>query len=181
MTNSTKKIAVTYKSHYGTTKKYAEWIAEALDASLFEATAIKTDSLMDYDVVVHGGGLYAGGILGSKLVADNPCKALVIFSVGLADPKSTDFTEILNKNFTKEKLSQLKAFHLRGGIDYKELNIAHKFMMWMVKKRAEKIPTEERGEDDRILLETYGSKLDFMDKDTIIPLIEYIQKLPCHV
>ena len=70
--NFMKNIAVIYKSYYGTTKRYAEWIADELNVSLFEASDIKPAQLLDYDVVIYGGGLYAGGIIGSKLVEKNP-------------------------------------------------------------------------------------------------------------
>ena len=86
-----KNIAVIYKSKYGTTKQYAKWIAEELGASLFEASSINPSQLMTYDVVVYGGGLYAGGIIGVKLVTGNPCKSLVVFTVGAADPGTTDY------------------------------------------------------------------------------------------
>ena len=49
-----KKIAVIYKSIYGTTEQYAKWIAEELNASLFVASSIKPIHLMDFDVVVDG-------------------------------------------------------------------------------------------------------------------------------
>jgi flavodoxin len=58
-----KTIAVIYKSKDGTTRRYAEWLAEDLGASLFEATTIKPNQLMDFDIVIYGGGLYAGGII----------------------------------------------------------------------------------------------------------------------
>ena len=179
MNNSdkTKKIAVIYKSHYGTTKNYAEWIAETLEASLFENSDIKADQLLDYDVIVYGGGLYAGGIAGSKLVAKNPCNTLVVFTVGLANPGITDYNNILNKNFTKEGLDKIKVFHLRGGIDYSKLGFIHKTMMWAMKKETEKLPIDKRTADDHLLLETYGDKLDFTNRQTIKPLIEYIKKL----
>jgi len=86
----------------------------------------------------------------------------------------------MNKNFSQEQLDQLKVFHLRGGIVYAELNIAHKAMMWLAKKEAERKPVENRDAEDRILLETYGGKLDFTDKNTTKPLIEYVQKIPRH-
>ena len=57
------KIAVIYKSKYGSTKQYAEWIAQALDAPLFEASSVNPAQLAEYDVVVYGGGLYAGSQL----------------------------------------------------------------------------------------------------------------------
>ena len=55
-------IAVVYKSRYGTTKQYAEWIAKALDAILLEASVVKPSQLASFDIVVYGGGLYAGRI-----------------------------------------------------------------------------------------------------------------------
>ena len=169
------KIAVVYKSKYGTTKRYAEWIAEALDGSLFEAADMSPSQLMEYDLVIYGGGLYASGIDGVRLVAKNPCKSLIVFTVGLADPEITDYTEILARSFAPS--SQVKAFHLRGGIDYGELSLIHKGMMAMVKKAAEKKPPDERTGDDRGVLETYGGKVDFTDKSTITPLVEYVHTL----
>ena len=169
-----KKIAVIYKSHYGSTKQYAEWIADALDATLFEASKIKGHQLMDFDIVVYGGGLYAGGVLGAKLVAKNPCKSLILFTVGLATPEITDFTGTL-KAFTPEQQSKMKIFHLRGAIDYSKLGMAHKFMMSVVKKEAEKKSPTERTIDDDLLIETYGKKADFTDKATIEPLVEYVR------
>ena len=170
-------IAVLYKSKYGTTKRYAEWIAEALGADLFEASTVNVQQLSLFDVVVYGGGLYAGGIDGVKLVKENACKSLVVFTVGLADPKETDYTEILDKNFTKEFQSKIKVFHLHGGMDYHALGFLHKLMMRFVRKRALNIAESERTEQDRLFLQTYGSKLDFTDKDSISPLVSYVTNL----
>ncbi len=169
-----KKIAVIYKSVYGTTKRYAQWIAEELGASLFEASSVKPAQLMDYDVVVYGGGLYAGGIIGVKLVAKNPCKELVVFTVGLATPEITDYSEILATNFSADKLADIKVFHLHGGMDYGKLGVAHRAMMAFKKKEAEKKPISERTSDDHAMIETYGGKFDFTDRDTIKPLVDYV-------
>ena len=168
-------VAITYKSQYGTTKQYAEWIAEALDAPIFEVSEIKPAQLMSYDMVIHGGGLYAGGIDGIKLVTKNPCKALTVFTVGLADPSDTDYSDILNKNFKPDQLAKVKVFHLRGGMDYKKLGIIHRGMMAMLKRMTAKKPESELAVDDKILLDTYGKKLDFMDKDSIKPLVEFVK------
>ena len=172
-----KNIAVIYKSVYGTTKQYAEWIAQELDASLFEASSVKPVQLMDYDVVVYGGGLYAGGIMGAKLVAKNPCKSLVVFTVGLSTPETTDYSKILSKNFTSERLEKIKTFHLQGGIDYGKLGMVHRVMMVFAKKETKKIPMAERTNDDNLLLETYGDKVDFTNRDTIKPLVDYVRAL----
>jgi len=171
------KIAVIYKSRYGTTKQYAQWIAEDLGASLFEASQMKPVQLMDYDVVVYGGALYVGRILGSKLVTQNPCKALVLFTVGLATPEITDFTEIISKNLSALPPEEIKIFHLQGGIDYGRLSLLHKLLMACKKKFVEKTPVDERTSDDYELLDTYGAKLDFTDKEKIKPLVDYVRSL----
>jgi len=171
-----KNIAVIYKSKYGTTKQYAEWIAEALEAPIFESSGIKPSQLEEYDVVIYGGGLYAGGIDGVKLVTKADCKQLVVFTVGLADTAVTDYSGILKMNFTQEQLQNIKIFHLRGGMDYKKLNLIHKGMMAFMRKQTEKKPVAERTNDDHALLETYGKEIYFMDKETITPLVEYVRK-----
>ena len=66
-----KKCVVVYKSKYGATKKYAEWIAEDLHADLFEGKAASADALTAYDVIVYGGGLYAGGVSGLPFITKN--------------------------------------------------------------------------------------------------------------
>ena len=171
------KIAVIYRSKYGTTKQYAEWIAEALDAQLFESHMIKAPQLLDFDMVVYGGGLYAGGISGISLVTKNPCKKLILFTVGLATPENTDYSEILEKNLTLEMRQNTKVFHLHGGIDYKNLGLVHKGMMaimkLMTKNAVAKKNESEITNDDKEFMATYGQKINFTNQQNIIPLVEY--------
>ncbi len=170
-----KNIAVIYKSPYGTTKRYAECIAKELDAQLFEASEVGPAQLSSFDLVIYGGGLYAGGIAGVRLVTKNPCKSLIVFTVGLADPVLTDYSAILKKNFTPELLAKTRVFHLRGGIDYKRLNIVHRGMMAMMSKVV--ASQKERSYEDESILETYGKKVDFTDTLTAKPLVEYVKEM----
>lgn len=170
-------IAVTYKSHYGTTKQYAEWIAEELGAELFEHKEVSPSDLQKYDLVIHGGGLYASGILGIDLVMKNPVKNLVVFTVGMANPETTDYTEIIQKNIPENLREKTKVFHLRGGMDYRKLNIAHRGMMAMMKKMTiDKKSEAELTAEDIAFRDTYGGSVHFTDRATIAPLVEYVQQ-----
>lgn len=171
------KILVTYTSKYGSTRKYAEWIASALNADIYAAHSLDSKSLSKYDMVIYGGGLYAGGIGGVKLVTNNPCKNLIVYTVGLANPKTTNYSEILNKNFTPDQLEKTKFFHLRGGIDYKRLGPIHKIMMAMMKNMTKRKPESEIDTEDKEFLSTYNSKVDFEEEKTIEPIIAYIKGL----
>ena len=169
-------IAVIYKSRYGTTKKYAQWISQALEARLFEASEVKPSQLADYDVVVFGGGLYMGRIDGVKLVAEIACKKLVVFTVGLEDPKTADYAAVLGRAFTPGQLAQIGAFHLRGAIAYKNLGLLHKGMMAILKKSALKEGKTQLSSEEMAIVETRGEDADFTDRDSIAPLVGFVRE-----
>ena len=55
--------------------------------------------------------------------------------------------------------------------------MVHRVMMVFAKKETKKIPMAERTRDDHLLLETYGDKVDFTNRDTIKPLVDYVRAL----
>lgn len=169
-------IAVIYKSNYGTTEKYATWIAEELGADLFKRNQVSAEHLLKYDGIIYGGGLYASGILGVNLVTKNPVKNLVIFTVGLASPEETDYTEILDKNLPSDLQRKTKVFHLRGGINYKDLGLLHRGMMAMMNKMVQKKSKEELTDENKAFLETYGGAVDFTNRTSITTLVDYVSR-----
>lgn len=170
-----KKIAVIYKSYYGTTKCYAGWIAEELNADLLEQKNVSPADLQTYDLVIYGGGIYASGILGIELLKKAPIKNLIVFTVGLANPESTDYTEIIQKNLSSELCKKAKIFHLRGGMNYKKLKMMHHAMMAMRKKMITNKKAEELTQEDQDFLETYNGNVNFIDRAAIAPVIEQAQ------
>ncbi len=172
---------VIYKTIYGSTKKYAQWIASALNADLFDVSKIKAQTLAPYQTIILGGGLYASGILGSDIITKNfgllKGKNIVVFTVGLANPKLTDYTAIIEKNFTAEITSAIKIFHLRGAMDYKTINLKHKAMMSLLVKKVGKIDEKERDDEINQMLDTYGKTVDFTDEASIAELVGYCKAL----
>lgn len=174
-------IAVIYKSKYGSTKKYAEWISEKLKCDLFEISEIEGNKLKKYSTIIFGGGIYASGINGIKFINKNyeiiKDKNIIIFTVGLSstDDKSI-FKPIIEKNFTQDMQEDIDFFHLRGGIDYKKLSLLHKTMMAMLKRVVLKKDEKERTSEDESFLKTYGKKIDFTDKKYIQSIISHVNK-----
>ena len=179
------RTAVVYQSKYGSTEKYAKWIAETLSCNLFDRETVTVEELRSYDTIIYGGGLYAGGVSGIDLITKNfRCfsgKNIVLFTCGLADTSNsinTDHIKVsLQKHFTNEMEKQIKVFHLRGGIDYSKLSFMHKSMMSMLHKTLTKKNPDLLSDEDREMLETYGKKVDFTDRLSIAPLISYVQAL----
>ena len=169
-------IAIIYKSKYGSTKKYAEWIAQETKADLFDSSKIDIQKLMDYDTIVYGGGIYANGIAGISAITKNyeklKDKRIMVFTVGIA---STDdkkaFLPIIEKNFSKEMRENIEFFHFRGEIDYKNLGIIHKSMLTMLKAKSSKDGEKKISDEDIEILVVNKGKLDFKDKNSIEPLL----------
>jgi len=170
---------VIYKSKYGSTKRYAEWISQELNCELLENSKIKPELLNKYDTVIYGGGIYAGNILGVSLIIKNfdilKNKKLAIFTVGFGNPAETttidNIYENINKVFTPEIKSKITFFHLRGAMDFTKLSFFHKLIMSMLKKMLKK--NADTDEQNKSLIEACEKGADFVDKQTIKPIVEF--------
>lgn len=179
------KTVVIYQSKYGYTEKYSKWIAEALSCELLKRKDVKVQMLTEYDTVIYGGGLYAGGVNGIDLLTKNfdilGEKNLILFTCGLADPNIRENTENikagLSKVLTPQMQEKIKLFHLRGGIDYAKLSLMHKSMMAMLYKMTRKKDASSLSDEDKEMLATYGKAVDFTDREMIDPLVSYVRKL----
>jgi menaquinone-dependent protoporphyrinogen IX oxidase len=175
------KKVVVYGTHYGTSKTYATWIAESLNCDIYESKNAKKISFDDYDVVICGGGLYAGKILGSDILNkyDLSRKDKILFTVGLADTSLEDNITSIRKSVDKyvDDTSNLKVFNFRGGIDYDKLNMIHRPMMKMLKKMLEKKPESDLSAENREFLKTFNSQVNFCNKESIKPLLDYVDSL----
>jgi len=177
------KTAVIYKSHYGATETYAKWLAEDLGADLLQSDRVKPADLQQYQIIVYGGGLYAGGINGIALLTKNfeliKDKALYLFTVGAADV--TDPENLKNiRSALEQKLppamrEKLHIYHLRGGMRYSNMSFVHRTMMNMMVKMLRKKPESELRAEDKMMLETYGQDIDFTDRAAIVPLVTDIR------
>ena len=172
---------VIYKSIYGSTQRYACWLAEELNCRAVNLKENKQINLKDFDTIVLGGGLYAGGILGSSILKKQldslKDKKIVVFTVGLADPKSTNYQKIKEMCFSKEQQNNISFFHLRGSCDYSKLTLIHKIMMAMLKWITKRKKETEMSEEDKHFLATYGKVVNFEDKETLQPIVEYINSI----
>lgn len=179
MPSSQNKIVVIYKTKYGSSRQYAEWIADHVGAEIFEQSQIKADDLVKYDTIVYGGSLYARGILGINLITENfhklKDKKIIVFSVGASPPREKAIKDVINSNFTDEMMDIINFFMLRGAFNFNRLGLMDKLLMSLMKLKLKSKKEEELDADSRGLLASYDNPVDFINEKAIIPIVECIK------
>ena len=171
---------IIYASKYGTTKCYADKLANMTGINVISYDYIK--DISSYDTIIYLGALYAGGVLGLK----NTIKGLkndfnqkfIIATVGLADVNDKEninnIRNSIKRQIPKKVYDKAMFFHLRGGIDYRNLNFKHRTMMKMLYKKAKNLPSEEQTSEVKAMIETYNQKVDFIDFNMLNNISEVI-------
>ena len=165
------KTLIIYGSQYGSTKRYAERLAEMTGIEAVDYKDAK--NINDYERIIYFGALYAGGVTGLKKTVSKiiPNQELVIVTVGLADPTDSENVKSIRNSIKSQIPSEFydesKIYHLRGAIDYSQLGLKHKVMMSMLHSKVSKMPESELNAETKAMLETYGQKVDFVDFTTL--------------
>ncbi|SDN29120.1 flavodoxin domain-containing protein [Acetanaerobacterium elongatum] len=169
-------IIVVYRSKTGFVKNYAEWIAKAVGADLREAKGVEITDLMKYDTIVYGGGLYAGGINGFRLIKKNldqlKGKRLIVFTSGASPVRPEVVDEVKKHNLNPEEQKQVQFFMMRGGFNYNKLSPIDKFLMSLRKIQLKSIKNPDA--DARGMLAAYSQPVDFTREKNIEPVVKAI-------
>ena len=104
-------IAVVYCSRYGSTKQYAQWLAEDLGADLYDVRRVYKEKLETYDTIVFESNL-------------------VVFAVGLTPPENKKLLDnVAQGNLSPAMRKKAGFFYLVGSTDYDKLGPFHKLFM----------------------------------------------------
>ena len=174
------KSIVIYKSKYGSTKTYAEWIASELSCEALDAKNIKADSLLEYDNIIYGGGLYAEIIAGVSLITKNidklKDKKIAVYTTGITPLDRRDYYDkyVIEKNFKKGVPDNIRIFNYLGKMIIDELSLVHRTAIKSLKQlmSAKENPTEM----ERLLIDLCDFNDDRTDKESIKELVDYIKE-----
>lgn len=174
------KSIVIYKSKYGSTKTYAEWIASELSCEAVDAKNIRAEQLADYDAIVYGGGLYAEVIAGVSLITKNidklKDKKIAVYTTGITPIDCRDYYDklVIEKNFKNGVPDNVKVFNFLGKMIVDELSLVHRTAIKSLKKlmSGKKNPTEM----EKLLIDLCDCNGDYTDKTAIKELVDYIKE-----
>lgn len=176
-----KNVVVVFKSKYGSTKAYAMHIAQALKCDCIDMSQSAVD-VSTYDIVIYGGGLYAGGINGfsqlKKQAEKLREKQLYIFTCGIANPQISENYDKIVQDVEKQigdVLTIQKLFMFRGALDYRNMSFKHRMMMKMMVSMLKKKPEHERGPEGNDIIASYGGQVSYVDVSQSNELIQLIE------
>ena len=171
------KPIVLYRSKYGSTKNYAQWIAEELDCEAKDAKGLTVDYLKDFDTIIYGGGLYAEIIAGVSLITKNieklKDKKLIVFTTGITPLDCREYYDdmVFEKNFKGDIKDKVKVFNYPGKMLNSELSVVHKTALKSLKAIMSK--KESPTEMEKLLIDLCDFDADLSRRRLIKELVEY--------
>ncbi|WP_018296471.1 flavodoxin domain-containing protein [Corynebacterium lubricantis] len=173
---------ITYRSHYGHSKSYAEWLSEELGGALFDLDATPYPNISQASAVVLVCPIYARGLLGAKefakLVDKSPQIPLIGVTVCASDPENPKnvnaYRSVIDSAFPESIRSRMTWFHVRGGLDYPRMSRRHRAMMWIVTRLAKR-QAAKGDHESQMMYESYGKVIDFRDPSAIKPIVEHVR------
>ena len=149
---------IIYKSKTGHTERYARMLSKELNIPCY---SYKDAKVSENNEVIFLSYIYASKIMGLSKILKR-YKVKVIIAVG-AMPYSKDYLNTL-KDANNIKLP---FFYLRGGIDYSKLNFFFRTFLPVIGK--------DIAEDDKELLNLFKNGGDFVNKDNLKEVLNYLK------
>lgn len=126
------KTIVLYASAYGSTRRYAEYIANTIGCPASDIRRVRPQMLAEVDTVVFGGWLCGGAVVGGGALEAKreqlAGKRLIVFVTGAGKYAGTSrMNDIIASNFST--VVPERVFYLRGNVCYRRMRWYHKFLI----------------------------------------------------
>ena len=195
------RTIVLYTSKYGAAETYARWIAEALGCQALPLAGFSKKELQDYDTVIYGGGVQAGGVRGLEqftkwIKGDLKLRQMAkrgtiseaeaaeigafdrqyyIFAVGISLDSEENRLQLRDINFDKNWLRELPCFFLPGAFDPAKLAGVDKAIIKVATKMFLDKPEAQAAAEDMQVLRYFETGCDLIDRTRTTALIEAVK------
>ena len=153
-------VVVVYETQGGSSKKYAEWLAERLDTSCKSASELKDDT---DDSVIFVGWRSGPMIVGLKDFSDRK-DVIAAVCVGLEQYDEKAMKTIRKKNGID------RVFYVRGGMDRSKLSFGQKLLLSFV---SAKMKVMNRSPEDRGIRRVMDHGGDFSSPEQLDEVVEW--------
>jgi menaquinone-dependent protoporphyrinogen IX oxidase len=180
-----KKAIVIYTSKRGSTKQYAEWIAEELGCkALALADAdLKNINLYEYDCIVYGGWIRGSGIVDFNKFARHLdadlMKRLIVFGVGFADETADNYAQVWGYSIGKidPKNENGSILYILGGkYDPAAVTGFDKFLMKIMRTVLVSGSTKDARKAANMMRDRIDNGVDMVKRENISALVKDAKK-----
>lgn len=175
------KGIILYRSRYGATRKYADWLRERTGFDCTEASKASPDIAAPYKTVVFCGGIYASGIAGLSFLKKNirtlAGKKTAILCVGASPYDEGALAEIRARNLTGE-LKEIPLFYARGSWDESKMKWMDRTLCKMLQREVAKRDPATCEPWMKALLCAAGESHDWTDPRYLLPLLDHLTANP---
>ena len=164
---------VVYRSKYGHTKQYAEWLASARNCEAIPLKKLRKHHIESHDPIVFGTGVYIGKMKGLKKVLRR-CKhkTLVVFACGGSVKDPAHEAIIVKQNLQGVNHENLTFFYVPGGIDLRKVKgLMRPFMniaRWMISKK------KQPSKDEMEFLKGFETPTYYVAEEHLEPMRKYL-------
>lgn len=175
---------IIYKTKYGSSKKYANWLAESTGFKCKEIEDVSDFDIEKNELVIFIGGVYASVFACYSFMKKHidvlRFKKMAIFCVGAADSDEESYRNALSDEH--DILKRAEFFYGRGAMNIKTMTFRDKTIMKMVRKALLKKKKREtvRIDEDKLnaddMLDIIDNSGDWTNKVYLEPLLEWIRE-----
>lgn len=177
------KSIVIYTSKRGSTKQYAEWIAEELACEALPLSDAKNVNLYEYDCIIYGGWIRGSGIVDfdkfGKMLDDELMQKLIVFGVGMADETPDNYMQVWSLSIGKlDPKNQNKSilYILGGAFDPANLKGLDKFLIGIMRKVLISGSTEDAKDRANFMKDRIDNGVNLVSRDNIKSLVKDAKK-----
>jgi menaquinone-dependent protoporphyrinogen oxidase len=166
---------VIYRTKYGSTKQYAEWLAEAVSADMVPAAKADPAKLSSYDNIVFGSYVRVGKMVGADFLIKNwkrmEGRNVFIFIVSGTHAGEPESDAMLEASLPPEIRKKAKVFRLMGRLG--KLDVFDKMLMLFPATIAWIRYRRTKGEKEKKELERLRH-FDEVDRKAVVPIAREI-------
>jgi menaquinone-dependent protoporphyrinogen IX oxidase len=169
------KVLVAYRSKYGSTRQYAEWIREESRGDLIDLEAGPGPELAGYDVVIIGGYVRTGSIVVAPFIRERwlemERKEIVLFTTSGTPPGHPKLKSIYEKGLPEAIRTRIAYFPLPGRLAGRDLTAFDRMLIALGKVM----------EKDETLKRDMGKDFDGVRREHLTPLLEHLEKIKANL
>ncbi len=179
-----KKYIVIYTSKRGSTKQYAEWIAEDLGCGALPLSDAKGLDLHDYDCVIYGGWIRGSGIVDfdkfAKLLDAEIMQRLLVFGVGFADETAENYAQVWEYSLGKidpKNEHRVLMYILGGRYDPAAVTGLDRFLMKTMRAVLLSGSTSDAKSQANMMKDRIDKGCDLVKRENIASLVKDAKKI----